>query len=195
MANVPQINFVKWTAIIALCVGSFIIGRLSKRQVVEYRTSKEIIVKKEASEITPILERLSKPIVLYNKDTVYIHSIDSILINGPTTDELVALLNTAKDWNTQRTYNEELINSDTLGVASLNAVIQYNKLQSYEYHFTPVTRVISKGRLEGYTLLNVTNLNSSLALGVKYRRFGVHAIGGVNHDITPFYGVGVMIGF
>lgn len=47
------------------------------------------------------------------------------------------------DWATQRLYSSTLFDNDTLGKFSYNANVQYNRLQSFDYTFTPVTKTVT----------------------------------------------------
>lgn len=57
------------------------------------------------------------------KDTVYLTQKD--------TSELL------KDWATERDYNVNLFDSDTLGTCTINTKVQYNRLGKIGYTFTP----------------------------------------------------------
>ena len=60
------------------------------------------------------------------KDTIYVEKSDT-----------AAAL---KDWATERLYSETLFDSDTLGRFKFDAKVQYNRLERFEYDFTPVQK-------------------------------------------------------
>ena len=60
-----------------------------------------------------------------------------------TKDDSAAVL---KDWATERFYKEQLFDIDTVGTATLQARVQYNRLEWYETTFVPVTKVITNDR-------------------------------------------------
>ena len=47
------------------------------------------------------------------------------------------------DWATQRFYSSTLFENDTIGKFSYNANVQYNRLQSFDYTFSPVTKTVT----------------------------------------------------
>ena len=65
-----------------------------------------------------------------NPDTVYI-----------TKEDTAAVL---KDWATERLYCETLFDSDTLGRFKFDAKVQYNKLEKFDYVFTPIQKQTEK---------------------------------------------------
>ena len=49
-----------------------------------------------------------------------------------------------KDWATKRTYKDVLFDTDTLGKFTLNTEIQYNRVNSIDYEFIPVTKNVEQ---------------------------------------------------
>ena len=49
-----------------------------------------------------------------------------------------------KDWATKRVYSETLFQNDSVGSCSINANVQYNRIQSMDYTFQPVTKKITE---------------------------------------------------
>lgn len=47
------------------------------------------------------------------------------------------------DWATQRFYSSILFENDTIGKFSYDATVQYNRLQSFDYTFSPITRTVT----------------------------------------------------
>ena len=49
-----------------------------------------------------------------------------------------------RDWATERFYDEQIFDIDTVGTASIKAKVQYNRLASLESTFVPITKVITQ---------------------------------------------------
>lgn len=62
------------------------------------------------------------------------------LIEVPTKEDTTAII---RDWGTKRVYEETLFDSDTLGTCKINAEVQYNRLNTYSYEFTPVIKQVT----------------------------------------------------
>jgi hypothetical protein len=48
-----------------------------------------------------------------------------------------------RDWATKREYKETLFDSDTLGTCTIDAEVQYNRINSLEYTFTPIYKTVT----------------------------------------------------
>ena len=80
--------------------------------------------------------------------TEYVQVHTPVFIRLPDVhDTLIVLrekedtLNAIKDWMTYKQYEETLFDSDSLGTCIVKAGVQYNKLDSLSYTFTPITMV------------------------------------------------------
>lgn len=49
-----------------------------------------------------------------------------------------------RDWATERSYRKTVFDSDTLGKFVFDATVQYNRLNSFGYEFTPVTKSVEQ---------------------------------------------------
>lgn len=191
---------------VLVAVLCFFIGRWTApdpEPVVKYVQLPPITIKKDSSDLRPILVTKPDSIVYI---TVYRDKPDSIKpapLEPPVRadiDTLASYRATVEDWNIERLYQETLIDSDTLGLATLEATVQYNRLTGYNYKYLPVQRqettIVPGRRLGGYGQINFTNQYSSLAIGVKFDWLGVHAVGGYDYKGTSFiYGGGIMVFF
>lgn len=68
---------------------------------------------------------------LYISDTCYI----------PAPEDTTRII---RDWATKRTYGEVLFNDDKQGYFDYSAEVQYNRLASFTYNFTPVTKEVTQ---------------------------------------------------
>lgn len=117
----------------------------------------------------------TEPAVILRLDTVYRY----IYCNGPPTlDTIASLWNTARDWNAQRTYADTLFQSDTLGVLSYTASVQYNTLSSLSWAYTPrvKTEYRTESRIRPFFSARVNTLGqASAGFGTFIGRYGIEA--------------------
>lgn len=69
---------------------------------------------------------------------------DSVVYLTLTKEDTAKVFN---DWATKRTYSETIFDSDTLGKATFNAEVQFNRLTKFDYTFAPIikqTTVVEK---------------------------------------------------
>ena len=81
---------------------------------------------------------------------------DTVFMSKSDTTKIMA------DWATERKYNQKLFAVDTLGKCEVNAVIQYNRLKSMDYTYTPVQKVVTK------TVYQVKMVSPFLKAGVAF---------------------------
>jgi len=171
---------------------------------IKYVALPSIEVKKDSSDLRPI--SATKPdsiiyITVYRDKPENVDHAPPDAPARPVIDMLASYRATVEDWNTERAYEETLIDSDTLGRATLRATVQYNKLTGLNFDYTPVQRqkvtvIPSRKRLDGYGLGTVTNINTTVGVGAKYGSFGLHIVGGYDYKSSAaVYGAGVMIIF
>lgn len=106
----------------------------------------------DKEDLSPVLESQDSPIIykwVYtdraDKSQENLTKIDS---NGQYTqapeaqeiDTLESLRVTAVDWNIKRTYNQVLFNSNDIGKLDIGIKVQYNKLDSIWFNYTPVQK-------------------------------------------------------
>lgn len=58
-----------------------------------------------------------------------------------TKDDTTAVI---KDWGTKRDYTINLFDIDTLGKCTVNAEVQYNRITSTDYTYTPIVKTVTK---------------------------------------------------
>lgn len=104
------------------------------------------------------------------RDTVYIDNIRYITEEVDTS----AII---QDYILTRTYEFNVFNNDTLGMFDVKQKIGYNKLLSFDYIFTPITKQITQLREPVFTPFITmgysTNQSVSLGGGLYYKRIGV----------------------
>lgn len=116
----------------------------------------EVIIKTETKyvELPPIHDSIPKPVPVYVKQPADSLNILLALIEEGKYEEYfpervrdsliyVTKEDTAaviRDWATERVYKETLFDTDTLGRFAFDAKVQYNRLQNFDYTFTPVQK-------------------------------------------------------
>lgn len=110
---------------------------------VRYVTLPNFSTKKSGSEISPV--SISVPgVILYAQDVKETAAISKPepqdTVQQPQRDTISLMAETVEDWNLERIYEETLIDSDTLGRATLTAIVQYNRLRSYDFNYTSIQR-------------------------------------------------------
>lgn len=60
------------------------------------------------------------------------------LVYIPTSEDTLAIV---RDWATERTYKEKVFDSDTLGSATVDFKVQYNRVSEFSATVVPVTKV------------------------------------------------------
>lgn len=116
----------------------------------------EVIIKTETKyvELPPIHDSIPKPVPVYVKKPADSLNILLALIEEgkyeeyfpervrdsliyATKEDTAAVI---RDWATERVYKETLFDTDTLGRFAFDAKVQYNRLQNFDYTFTPVQK-------------------------------------------------------
>ena len=148
----------------------FYLGRTTHEDVrVEFSEGETIrdtvVVSAPEKEEIPELPKL--PI---KHDTVYIDNIRYITEQIDTT----AII---QDYIVTRTYAFNVFNNDTLGKFDVRQKVGYNKLLSFDYTFTPMTRQITHFREPVFTPFITggysTNNNFLLGGGLYYKHIGI----------------------
>lgn len=119
----------------------------------------EVVVKTEIKyvELPPIHDSIPKPVPVYVKKPIdSLNVLRNLIASGKYSEMFpekvrdsiiyVTKEDTAKvviDWATERRYNETLFDSDSLGRFAFDAKVQYNRLQNFEYNFTPVQKEVN----------------------------------------------------
>ena len=98
-----------------------------------------------------------------------------------------AMLETVKDWNLERVYKDYLFKSDTLGTLEYDINVQYNRIKSFSYNYTPIYKEVTKERKRtfipyvsaSYSTFNIVGIG----LGTYYHNLGVGAEYQYNYDL------------
>ena len=136
------------SAAIAVWLLGFFLGRgtITKKKVTEIkylpmeRVTGTIVVPTPVKEIIPPdTVNIIKECVKKGKFTELFppREKDTIIITKKDTSTVLS------DWATQRFYSSTLFDNDTIGKFSYNADVQYNRLQTFDYTFTPVTKTVT----------------------------------------------------
>ena len=136
-------------ACVALAVGGFVVGR----KTIKIDPPGVIYVPGDTISVNvpfPVPVEVVKPIDTANVLRACIESgkyyelfpekIRDSIIYITKADTAAVLL----DWATERFYEEQLFDIDTVGTAFLKAKVQYNRLASVNATFTPVTKVVTQ---------------------------------------------------
>lgn len=160
---------------IAIVVVAFVVGFFLGRKTIDIEEKIEY-VKGEMVRDTVIIpqptfvEIPSKPKYIYKYDTIVVDNIQYI-------SEKVDTSAIIQDYILTRTYEFNVFNSDTLGKFDVKQKIGYNKLLSFDYTFTPITKQVTQFREPLFTPFVTMGYSSNRTvlggLGAYYRRLGV----------------------
>lgn len=160
---------------IAIVIVAFVVGFFLGRKTIDVE-EKVTFVKGETIRDTIVIsqpafvEIPSKPKYIYKYDTIVVDNIQYI-------SEKVDTSAIIQDYILMRTYEFKVFNSDTLGKFDVKQKIGYNKLLSFDYTFTPITKQVTRFREPVFTpFVTVgysTNRTVLGGLGAYYRRLGV----------------------
>ena len=161
--------------IIAIVVVAFVAGFFLGRKTIDVEEKIEH-VKGETIRDTIVInepafvEIPAEPEYIYEYDTIVVDNIQYIAEKVDTT----AII---QDYIVTRTYDFNVFNNDTLGKFDIKQQIGYNKLLSFDYTFTPMTRQITRFREPVFTpfITGGYSTNNSFLLGggLFYRSLGV----------------------
>ena len=160
---------------IAIVIVAFVVGFFLGRKTIDVE-EKVTFVKGETIRDTIVIneptfvEIPSKPKYIYKYDTIVVDNIQYI-------SEKVDTSAIIQDYILMRTYQFNVFNSDTLGKFDVKQKIGYNKLLSFDYTFTPISKQITRFREPVFTPFVTMGYSTSSTvlggLGAYYRRLGV----------------------
>jgi hypothetical protein len=160
---------------IAIVVVAFVVGFFLGRKTIDVE-EKVTFVKGETIRDTIVIsqptfvEIPSKPKYIYKYDTIVVDNIQYI-------SEKIDTSAIIQDYILMRTYDFNLFNSPTLGKFDVKQKIGYNKLLSFDYTFTPITKQVTRFREPVFTPFVTVgySINRTVlgGLGAYYRRLGV----------------------
>ena len=160
---------------IAIVVVAFVVGFFLGRKTIDVE-EKVTFVKGETIHDTIVIneptfvEIPATPKYIYKYDTIVVDNIQYI-------SEKVDTGAIIQDYILMRTYEYNVFNSPTLGKIDVKQQIGYNKLLSFDYTYTPMTKQITRNRERlinpfitgGYS----TNSNILLGGGLYYKNVGI----------------------
>ena len=160
---------------IAIVIVAFVVGFFLGRKTINVK-EKVTYVKGETIRDTIVIpkptfvEIPAKPKYIYKYDTI---TVDNILYISEKVDTSAII----QDYILMRTYEFNVFNSDTLGKFDVKQKIGYNKLLSFDYTFTPITKQVTQFREPVFTPFITmgysTNRTVLGGLGAYYKRLGV----------------------
>lgn len=149
MGTITDVSkIIKYGVYIAVAALVFSLGFFTGRKTIEIPKPKIEIRYIKGKTVTEVIKIPPIPMVVkYPADTADI--IRTCVADGiykelwpkekeyilPTREDTLAILS---DWAAKRYYVETLFDSDTLGTCTVNAAVQYNRISSLGYDFTPV---------------------------------------------------------
>lgn len=120
-------------------------------------------------------------------DTVSLPGEKEYIVQKIDTQQIIA------DYIKKLYYKDTLFDSDTLGSMIVDIIVQYNKMQSLEYYFTPIQKetIIEKNKLLAPFISASANTLGQLDIGIGfyYKNIGVEV-----KYITNFENKGIGIG-
>lgn len=164
-------SYLKIAIVIIAFVAGFFLGRktIDVEEKIEYVKGETIRDTVFINEPT-FVEIPSKPEYIYKYDTITVNNIHYI-------SEVVDTASIIQDYILTRTYEFNVFNSDTLGKFDVRQKIGYNKLLSFDYTFTPMTRQITHFREPVFTpfITGGYSTNNSFLLGggLYYKHIGI----------------------
>jgi len=160
---------------IAIVIVAFVVGFFLGRKTIDVE-EKVTFVKGETIHDTIVIneptfvEIPANPKYIYKYDTIVVDNIQYI-------SEKVDTSAIIQDYILMRTYDFNVFNSDTLGKFDVKQQIGYNKLLSFDYGFTPITKQVTQYRAPVFTpfvsMGYSTNSTVLGGLGAYYRCLGV----------------------
>lgn len=172
---------------IAIVVVAFVVGFFLGRKTIDVE-EKVTYVKGETIRDTIVIneptfvEIPAKPKYIYKYDTIVVEDIQYI-------SEKVDTSAIIQDYIVTRTYAFNVFNNDTLGKFDVNQKVGYNKLLSFDYTFTPMTRQITRFKEPVFTpfISGGYSTNNSFLLGggLYYKHIGIEYNYNLRTDHNP----------
>lgn len=133
-------------------------------------------------------EKLVTKYVIVPKVLSYVEKQrDTTYITSNPINKDSATVETVKDWNLDRVYKDYLFKSDTLGTLGYDIHVQYNRIKSFSYNYTPIVKEVTKERKRtfipyvsaSYSTFNILGVG----LGTYYYNLGIGAEYQYNYDL------------
>lgn len=170
-------------AIVVAFIAGFFLGRktIDVKEKIEYVKGETIHDTIVISQPT-FVEIPSTPQLPMKPDTIYLDSVQIIT-------EKVDTASIIHDYILQKTYYFNVFNNDTLGKFDVKQKIGYNKLLSFDYTFTPLTRQITHFKEPVFTpfITGGYSTNNSFLLGggLYYKHIGIEYNYNLRTDHNP----------
>lgn len=210
MENLKKIA--RWVAVslailAVCCTAAYKFGRGANaphEPTFTYEPLPTVAVSRSGTELAPVSEMPRDSIVfvtVYRDRPVAPKGVPPDISLPPLIDTVASYRATVEDWNTERTYRDTLLHSDTLGTATLCATVQFNRLTGLDFRYTPrqksvVIVVPPKATIQPYALTNITTRWANVGAGLKYGKVGIHAVAGYDYQTgTPSLGAGLLVMF
>ena len=164
-------SYLKISIVAIVFVAGFLLGRktINVKEKIEYVKGETIRDTVFINEPT-FVEIPAKPEYIYKYDTIVVDNIQYI-------SEKIDTSAIIQDYILTRTYEFNVFNSDTLGKLDVKQKIGYNKLLSFDYTFTPITKQITHFREPVFTpfITGGYSTNNSFLLGggLYYKHIGI----------------------
>ena len=160
---------------IAIVAITFVVGFFLGRKTINVK-EKVTFVKGETIRDTIVIsqptfvEIPAKPKYIYKYDTITVNNIHYI-------SEVVDTASIIQDYILTRTYEFNVFNSETLGKFDVRQKVGYNKLLSFDYAFTPITKQVTQYKKPLFTPFVTggysTNQTVLLGGGFYYKNIGL----------------------
>ena len=173
-------SYLKIAIVIVAFVVGFFLGRkfTNVKEKIEYVKGETIHDTIVISQPT-FVEIPAKPKYIYKYDTIVVDNIQYI-------SEKVDTSAIIQDYILMRTYEFNVFNSDTLGKFDVKQQIGYNKLLSFDYTFTPITKQVTQYKEPLFTPFVTagysTNQTVLLGGGFYYKNIGLEYLMNISTD-------------
>ena len=137
------------------------IGRWSIEPIKEVEYIKGKIIHDTIKNPVPYrVEVPANPVLLTKSDTIRVPGQPEKIIQVVDTAQVLA------EFIKKNSYKETLFDNDTLGKLVVEPIVQYNKLQSIPYSFTPIYKQITIERKKIFTPFISASVNTLGMIGI-----------------------------
>ena len=180
--NLKQTIFSFLLTAIAFGIIGFFIGKSNETKI----TTKWL--KGETIHDTIPIKKLVPKYVIVPKLLSYVEKKkDTTVVTSKPINKNYAIVETVKDWNLERIYKDYLFKSDTLGTLEYNISVQYNRIKSFSYNYTPIYKEVTIERKRTFIPYVSTSYSTfnivGIGLGTYYHNLGIGAEYQYNYDL------------
>ena len=164
-------NYLIGILLVISLIAGFFVGRCTTQTKEVIRFVKGETIRDTLTIPYPVDSEIPKePKLPLKKDTLYLDSL-IFIVEKVDTAEII------KDYITQKTYEFNVFDSPTLGKFGIKQQIGYNKLLSFDYTFTPVTKQVTQYREPLFTPFVTAGYSTNQAVllggGFYYKNIGL----------------------